>query len=83
MKTIAASLAMGLAVLAVEFGFTLLGLTDRLLYTVAQVSTQMILGGIVFVIAAILLQMKEMRDLLNMILRRGRQVELESVQPVG
>jgi putative peptidoglycan lipid II flippase len=83
MKTIAASLAMGLAVLAVEFGFTLLGLTDRLLYTVVQVSTQMVLGGIVFVIAALLLQMKEMRDLLNMILRRRQTVEIESVQPVG
>jgi putative peptidoglycan lipid II flippase len=83
MKTIAASLAMGLAVVAIEFGFTLLGLTDRLLYTVAQVSTQMVLGGIVFVIAALLLQMKEMRDLLNMILRRKQTVELESVQPVG
>jgi putative peptidoglycan lipid II flippase len=83
MKTIMASLAMGLAVIAVEFTFTLLGLSDRVLYMVAQVCTQIILGGIVFVIAALLLQMKEIRDIINMILRRRPKVELESVQSVG
>jgi putative peptidoglycan lipid II flippase len=81
-KTIFASLIMGAAVLGVEIGFNLFGLTDRFLFTATQVGTQIIVGGVVFLIATLLLGMDEVRDLLNMILRR-RKVEMESVQPIS
>jgi putative peptidoglycan lipid II flippase len=83
LKTIAASLVMGLAVIGVEFAFSVLNLPDRLLYTAAQVGTQIIVGGIVFLIATLMLRMQEVRDLLKMIFRRCQAVKLESIQPVG
>lgn len=83
LKTIAASLIMGLAVIAVEFAFTTFGITDRLLYTVTQVGVQMIMGGIVFVIATLVFRMNEVRDMLKMIFRRGQSVELDSVELAG
>ncbi|MDQ7026603.1 MAG: murein biosynthesis integral membrane protein MurJ [Anaerolineae bacterium] len=83
LKTIAASLIMGLAVIAVEVVFSMLGLSGRVLYTVALVGVQTIVGGIVFLIATLLLGIGEVRDMLKMIFRRGQNVDLDSVEPVG
>jgi putative peptidoglycan lipid II flippase len=83
LKTIAASLIMGVVVLLVELLFLTIGLTGGTVNTVMQVVTQMIAGGVVFVMATFLLRIHEVRDLLRMIFRRGRSIELESVQPVG
>lgn len=69
-KTTIASLIMGLAVVAVEALFNALGLTGGLTLTVAQIGVQVVVGGIVFVIAALLLRMGEVQALLNMLLRR-------------
>jgi putative peptidoglycan lipid II flippase len=83
LKTIAASLVMGVALVMIESAFAMFGMTGGLVNTVGQVGTQIVVGGIVFVIVSMLLRMNEVRDLLKMILRRGQDAELESVQPVG
>jgi peptidoglycan biosynthesis protein MviN/MurJ (putative lipid II flippase) len=74
LKTLAASLVMGLAVLAIEFVWTLIGFADRgLVFTVAQIGIQALGGALVFVAAAMLLRMNEVRDMLLMIFKRQRR----------
>lgn len=77
-KTVAASLIMGVAVIAVQQGFATLGLEGRLLYTVAQLGVQVIIGGIVFLIATIILGIEEVKMIIQMLLRRNK-ASLETV----
>ncbi len=71
LKTLAASLVMALVVIGIEFWWTMLGLADRgLLFTVAQIGIQALAGAFAFVMAALLLRMTEVRDMLLMFLRR-------------
>lgn len=76
LKTLVASLVMALAVIAVEVIFTLLGLQGRLLFTVGQVGVQVIVGGIVFLIATSWLGMDDVKTLIRLILRRGRKDDM-------
>jgi putative peptidoglycan lipid II flippase len=80
-KTIAASLIMAVAVVAVQQGFVLLGLEGRLLYTVAQLGLQVVVGGIAFLLAALMLGMEEIKTIIQMLLRRNKAA-LETVQIV-
>jgi putative peptidoglycan lipid II flippase len=74
-KALVASLAMALAVLAVEFAWTALGLADRgLPFTVAQIGIQVVLGGLVFLIVGFMLKMEELSELMQLVFRRRRQV---------
>jgi len=76
-KTMIASLAMGIAVLAIEIAFNIFGLSGRLIYTIAQVGIQVLVGGGVFFVATLLLGMEEVRNLIKLVLRR-HNLELET-----
>jgi putative peptidoglycan lipid II flippase len=74
-KALVASLAMALAVLAVEFAWTALGLAERgLAFTIGQIGVQVILGGLVFLIVGFMLKMEELSELMRLIFRRQRQL---------
>jgi len=70
-KTLAASLGMGLAVVAVEAAWAMLGLADRgFVFIVAQIGVQVVLGVAAFALVAYLLRMDELKTLTGLILRR-------------
>ena len=70
-KTLAASLAMGLVVLAVEAAWAMFGLTGRgFVFIVAQIGVQVVLGVAAFGIVAVLLKMDELKTLTDLLLRR-------------
>jgi putative peptidoglycan lipid II flippase len=76
LKTLAASLAMALAVIFIETIWSAAGLDGRgTAMTIAQISAQVLVGGAVFVGVALLLKMDELKVLLSLILRR-QQSEL-------
>ncbi|MFO7323260.1 MAG: murein biosynthesis integral membrane protein MurJ [Chloroflexota bacterium] len=76
LKTLAASLAMGLVVVVVGAVWTMLGWDNRgFIFTVAQIGVQVTLGGLVFLGTALLLRMDELRTLLALVLRRRPLVE--------
>lgn len=76
-KTLIASLIMGVGVLAVGQIFAFLGLQERLLYTIIQLGLQVIVGGLIFLGATLLLGMEEVKDILRILLRRNKvQVEV-------
>ncbi|MEL6403914.1 MAG: murein biosynthesis integral membrane protein MurJ [Chloroflexota bacterium] len=77
-KTIVASIVMGFAVVAVAEVFAMLGLQDRLLYTIAQLSVQVAVGGAVFLISTLLLGMDEVKDMIRLLLRRNK-AKLETI----
>ncbi len=71
MKTLAASLAMGLAVVLIHAGWAAIGLAERgFVYTVAQIGIEVAVGGLVFVAVAWLLRLEELRAIFELILRR-------------
>jgi putative peptidoglycan lipid II flippase len=71
LKTLASSLVMALAVLAIEFAWNALGLANRgFMFTVAQLGIQVLVGGIVFAAVAFALKMEELNELLKLIFRR-------------
>lgn len=73
-KTLMASLVMTLAVLGIDFAWNMLGLADRgLIFIIAQVGIQAVVGAVVFVVVATALKMNEVRDMIRMLLRRGRE----------
>ncbi|HLV33500.1 MAG TPA: lipid II flippase MurJ, partial [Spirillospora sp.] len=73
LKTIAASLVMALAIVLMETIWVSGGLNERgLVFDVAQVAVQTIGGVLVFVIAASLLRMSELRTMTELIIRRRR-----------
>lgn len=78
-KTLIASLIMGVGVLAVGQVFALLGLEGRLIYTLVQLALQVTVGGIIFLIATLLLGMEEVKDIIRILLRRNK-ANLETVQ---
>ena len=70
-KTLAASLGMGLVVVAVEAAWAMLGLADRgFIFIVAQIGVQVVLGVAAFALVAYLLRMDELKTLTGLILRR-------------
>lgn len=74
LKTTAASLVMGLAILALNMLWNLLGFAERgLIFNIAQVGIETVVGAVVFVIAAALLKMEELTVFLNIILRRRKR----------
>lgn len=79
-KTLLASLVMGASVVAVAMAFSAAGLQGRLMYTIAQLGIQVIVGGIIFLVATLLLRMEEVTDLLRLVFNRGKNVELETLQ---
>ncbi len=79
LKTLIASLIMGVGVLAVGQIFTMLGLEGRLVYTLVQLALQVAVGGLVFLGATFALGMQEVKDILQILLRRNK-AELESIQ---
>ncbi|MEO1286744.1 MAG: murein biosynthesis integral membrane protein MurJ [Chloroflexota bacterium] len=78
-KTLIASIIMGAAVLTIEQIFVALGLEGRLVFTIAQLAIQVIVGGLTFLIATIMLGMKEVTDIIRILLRRNN-ADLESIQ---
>lgn len=79
LKTLIASLIMGVGVLAIGQVFTLLGFEGRLIYTLAQLGLQVIVGGLIFLGVTLLLGMEEVKDIINMLLRRNKP-SIESIQ---
>ncbi|MEO8395564.1 MAG: murein biosynthesis integral membrane protein MurJ, partial [Chloroflexota bacterium] len=72
-KTLAASLVMGLAVVIVNTGFTVAHLTERgTLWTIIQVGVEVVVGGLAFVGTAFVLKMDELNSLINIVLRRHK-----------
>ncbi len=75
-KTLAASLVMGIALVAVESIWRALGLSEQgTLMTIVQIGIQVGLGAVVFVGVALLLKMDEIRQLFHLVLRRRRPAE--------
>jgi putative peptidoglycan lipid II flippase len=73
LKTMAASLVMGLAVVAVNAGWNLLGLSGRgTLMAIAQSALEIGVGGAVFVGVAYLLKMDEVKTLIAQGVQRVR-----------
>lgn len=76
LKTTAASLVMGAVIVALSTLWGLIGLSERgLLFTIAQILIETVVGALVFVGVAALLKMEELNVLLNVILRRGKVVQ--------
>ena len=66
-------------VLAVGQIFTILGLEGRLMFTLIQLGLQVLVGGMIFITATLLLGMQEVKDIIRILLRRNN-AELESIQ---
>lgn len=78
-KTAAASLIMAVAVVAVNAAWNLLGLSGRgTLFAIIQTAVEAGIGGLVFIGAAYLLKMDEIKTLLAVVLRRLRALPLRS-----
>lgn len=76
MKTLAASLVMGLGIVIVHTIWQGLGLADRgLVFTVAQIAVETGLGLVLFIGTALFLKMEELHLLSDMVLRRRKLVE--------
>ncbi|MGB1288862.1 MAG: murein biosynthesis integral membrane protein MurJ, partial [Aggregatilineales bacterium] len=81
LKTLAASLIMALAILGIELVWNVLGLAERgILFTILLLALEIIGGGLVFIGAALLLQMEELRYAIRMILRRRHEQQLQQEQ---
>lgn len=78
-KTLIASLIMGVGVLAVGQIFTMIGLEGRLIYTLVQLGLQVVVGGLIFLGATFALGMHEVKDIFQILLRRNK-ADLESIQ---
>jgi putative peptidoglycan lipid II flippase len=77
LKTLAASLAMGLSVAVVGFVWTALGLSGRgTILTLVQAGSEITVGGLVFLGAAYVLKMDEVRTLLTQGYQRLRALPL-------
>lgn len=77
-KTIAASLIMAVAVIAVQQIFARVGLEDRLLYTVMQLGLQVLAGGIAFLVASFLLGIDEIPTIIQMLRGRKRKSKVQA-----
>ncbi len=72
-KTLAASLAMALAIVAVEFVVQKIGLSERgFIWTVVALGVEVAVGAVVFVVVALMLKMDELRTLIALLLRRRK-----------
>lgn len=70
-KTLVASLVMGLAVIAIEFAWSAIGLADGgLALTVVQIGIQTVMGIIVFLVMALILRLEELQELRHIIFQR-------------
>jgi putative peptidoglycan lipid II flippase len=73
LKTLAASLVMGLGIIVVNAVWTMAGLEQRgLIFTVLQIAIEVGLGGALFVGTAFLLKMGELHTLIELVLRRRK-----------
>jgi putative peptidoglycan lipid II flippase len=73
MKALFASLVMAAVIVAVNFGWNLIGFGDRgLLFTIAQVVIETSIGATVFFVVAWIIKMEELRLLLGLF-RRGKK----------
>lgn len=78
-KTAAASLIMAVAVVAVNAAWNLLGLSGRgTVFAIIQTAVEAGIGGLVFIGAAYLLKMDEVKTLLTVVLRRLRALPSRS-----
>ncbi|HVU10087.1 MAG TPA: murein biosynthesis integral membrane protein MurJ [Phototrophicaceae bacterium] len=76
-KTVVASLAMGVVIAIINFGWTKAGLADRgFLWTVIQLGVEVGVGGLVFVGVAFLLRMEELQTIIGLVLRRRQLAEV-------
>ncbi len=76
-KTIAASLVMGLVIVIINSLWHAMGLDNReTIFTVLEVGVMAVGGGLVFLITAYLLKMRELQALVNMLLRRKTLAEV-------
>jgi putative peptidoglycan lipid II flippase len=70
-KTTAASLMMGLAIVLIDLGWRAAGLdTGLLLYAIAEVAVKTGGGGLAFLVTAVVLRMEELAMLVNLVRRR-------------
>ncbi|MBZ0303495.1 MAG: hypothetical protein K8J31_27390, partial [Anaerolineae bacterium] len=70
-KTLAASLVMAAAIVITDLAWNRLGLVERgLAFQVAHVAVEAVVGVLVFLIAATVLRMTELRTLIDLVLRR-------------
>ncbi len=77
MKTLAASLLMGLAVALIHAGWAAVGFAERgFVFTVAQIGVEVAVGGLVFVAAAWLLRLSELHAIIDLLLRRRKLTEV-------
>ncbi len=75
-KTLVASLVMGLVIVIISSLWHALGLSNRgILFTVLEVGVMAVGGGLVFLVAAYFLKMHELQALVNMLLRRKTLAE--------
>ncbi len=73
MKTLAASLVMGLAIIVINSLWTAIGLDGRgLVFTILQIVVETGIGVAVFVGTAVVLKMDELRTLIELVLRRRK-----------
>lgn len=72
LKALAASLIMALAIVGFETLWMLLGFSQRgLVWTIAEVAIAVILGGVIFVAAAVVLRMQEVDEFFALIRRNA------------
>jgi len=70
-KTLVASLVMGLAVLAIEFIWAAIGFANGgVVLTVVQIGIQTVVGMIVFFVMALILRLEELQELRHIIFQR-------------
>ena len=76
-KTLAASLVMGLAVALIHAGWAAVGFAERgFVFTVAQIGVEVVVGGLVFVAAAWLLRLSELHAIIDLLLHRRKLTEV-------
>ncbi|MEO8609786.1 MAG: murein biosynthesis integral membrane protein MurJ [Chloroflexota bacterium] len=77
LKTLAASLVMGLGIVIINTVWTSLGLHNRgIIFTVAQIIADTGVGVLLFVGVATLLKMDELQSLVGLVLRRRKLAEI-------
>ncbi len=76
-KTVVASVAMGVAIVIINFGWTKAGLADRgFVWTIIQIGIEVGIGGLVFLAVAFLLRMEELQTIIGLVLRRRQLAEV-------
>jgi putative peptidoglycan lipid II flippase len=75
LKTLAASLTMGLAIIILNTLWTMVGLEERgLVFTILQIVVEVGIGAAVFVGTAYIFKMEELRTLIELVLRKRKTI---------